>query len=113
MVDKTCRTCLTTKSSQWTRSKMIPGADLCTQCYRTETKIREGKMDMEQLKKDAGITELKKKSDEIDSEAKKVLQQCEARERKLNAEMEELKAEMIEQEKSFKLLKEKNKLHRT
>jgi hypothetical protein len=69
MVDKTCRACLTTKSSQWTRSKMIPGADLCTQCYRVETKIREGKMDMEQLKKDAGITELKKKSDETEEAA--------------------------------------------
>ena len=42
---------------------MIPGADLCTQCYRKETKIREGKIDMERLKKAAGITVLRKKSD--------------------------------------------------
>ena len=66
MVDKTCRACSTTKSSQWTRSKMIPGADLCTQCYRKETKIREGKIDMEQLKKEAGILELRKKSDDTE-----------------------------------------------
>jgi len=66
MVDKTCRACSTTKSSQWTRSKMIPGADLCTQCYRKETKIREGKIDMEQLKKEAGILELRKKSDDAE-----------------------------------------------
>ncbi len=63
MMDKTCRACQTKKSSQWTRSKMIPGADLCTQCYRKETKIREGKIDMERLKKAAGITVLRKKSD--------------------------------------------------
>jgi hypothetical protein len=42
---------------------MIPGASLCTQCYRKETKIREGKIDMERLKKAAGITVLRKKSD--------------------------------------------------
>ena len=45
---------------------MIPGADLCTQCYRKETKIREGKIDMEQLKKEAGILELRKKSDDAE-----------------------------------------------
>ena len=40
-----------------------PGSGLCTQCYRKETKIREGKIDMERLKKAAGITVLRKKSD--------------------------------------------------
>ena len=50
---------------------MIPGASLCTQCYRKETKIREGKIDMERLKKAAGITVLRKKSDVANVGAKR------------------------------------------
>jgi hypothetical protein len=60
MTDKTCLGCRTTRSSQWTRSKLVPGADLCTQCYRKETKIREGKIDVTELKRKIGMKDAPK-----------------------------------------------------